>query len=166
MYTHTLIHVHAHVHHFAHTFTCTHSHMHTITHAHIHMSHIHTSILANTPTATPMVSVNETGEGANVTLTCTAVGNPLPIVTWQYNNVTLPPSMTLTSSTPPPSTTVVLELHEERVGEEYTCVATNSHAGESSFVSEGIIIRPSKQWLCGTIQCVDGLVQECIRTGG
>ena len=138
--------------------TCTHSHvthphMHTVTHAHIHtciLSHMHTCTHPYLPTATPMVSVNETGEGANVTLTCTAVGNPLPIVTWQYNNITFPPSMTLTSSTPPPSTTVVLELHEERVGEEYTCVAINSHAGESSVMSESIIIRPSKQWLCGT----------------
>ena len=168
-YCHTCTHVtHAHMHtcthaychtstrmHMSHMHTCTHvTHAHhTCTHAHMHMSHMHTS------TATPMVSVNETGEGANVTLTCTAVGNPLPIVTWQYNNITLPSSTTLTSSTPPPSTTVVLELHEERVGEEYTCVAINSHAGESSVVSESIIIRPSK-WLCRTTkwnkQCVDG----------
>ena len=126
MYTHTLVHV-----------PCTHIHIHP---------HLCTTP-QTLPPAAPLVSVHETGEGTNVTLTCTAVGNPPPSVTWQHDNVTFPPSTTLTSSTPPPSTTVVLELHEERTGEEYTCVAINSHAGETSIVSQSIIVRPSEQQL-------------------
>lgn len=135
VHTHTLVHV-----------QCTHACIYNFAHIYMH-PYLRTTPHTLSP-ATPLVSVNEAGEGTNVTLTCTAVGNPLPSVTWQHDNVTFPPSTTLTSSTPPPSTTVVLELHEERTGEEYTCVAINSHAGETTVVSESIIVRPSEQRLC------------------
>jgi len=88
--------------------------------------------------------VNQTSEGDYLNLTCTAVGNPLPSVTWHQGNRTLPPNTTLTSATPPPSTTVALELYNVDPGEEYTCVASNSHAGGSSTVSENIIILPGE----------------------
>ena len=66
-------------------------------------------------------------------LICTTAAWLLP--PFQHDNVTPSHSLStnFTSNTFPPSTTVVLELYDEEPGEEYTCIASNSHAGNMSW---------------------------------
>ena len=108
---------------------------------------------SSSSTAPPAVSVAQTDitEDGFVNLTCVARGNPVPSVTWVFNNTVLPTQFTYIidgdASTLPATGAIVEVFAANTTGTElYTCIANNTHEAETAntevslFLGSGMLI--------------------------